>query len=157
MCGHRRSTQGIGSFCMQLHTLTLPFVENILQSAMGCGKSKFDYVTQVLPEYLVWVISRDFTDFTSGYLKSVALFSKLKSSLSQRGWIWKLICACFTRWLFWYIWAITYCEVTTRVKITSLKLVIKSWYIVAHGSQIKTNFLQSVPGENSSTSTAAPD
>ena len=42
---------------MQLHTLTLPFVENILQSAMGCGKSKFDYVTQVPPEYLVWVIS----------------------------------------------------------------------------------------------------
>ena len=70
---------------MHSHTLKLPFVENILQSAMGCGKSKFDYVTQVLSEYPVWVISRDFTDFTSGYLKSVALFSKLKSSLSQRG------------------------------------------------------------------------
>ena len=49
-----------------------------------------------------------------------------------------------------------YCEVTTRVKNTWLKLVIKSRYIVAQGSQIKTNFLQSVPGENSSTSTAAP-
>ena len=51
------STQGIGSFCMQLHTHTLPSVENILQSALGCGESKCDDVTQVPPEYLVWMIS----------------------------------------------------------------------------------------------------
>ena len=35
----------------------MPSVENILQSALGCGESKCDDVTQVPPEYVVWVIS----------------------------------------------------------------------------------------------------
>ena len=61
VCGHRRSTKEIGSFCMQLHTHTLPSVENILQSALGCGESKCDDVTQVPPEYVVWVISLQVT------------------------------------------------------------------------------------------------
>ena len=49
---------GLALYVSKLHThSTLPSIENILQSALLSGESKCGHVTQVPPEYLVWVIS----------------------------------------------------------------------------------------------------